>query len=508
LVRRKEEFEITSYARRYDREEGKFVVDIAYSTAAKVTPRTVAVAEAFGLGVDQEQKFTIYDNVELKIGTKDVVLITGESGSGKSILLKTLAKDIRDNRTELGDVINISDVVVEEDKPLIETVGKTVEEGLELLSRVGLNDAFLFLRTYEQLSDGQRYRYRIAKMIESGAQWWVMDEFCATLDRDTAKIVAFNVQKLARDHGKAVLAATTHNDLLEDLAPSVHINKRYGKEITVDYNPNALRKECSLTTEMVIVKAKLKDYEELSGFHYRDSGGIPAAQKVFILKHGEQTVGAIVYRSPGLVALGRLLSVGRKVLLQELNRDWSLITRVVVHPKYRTIGLGAKLVRDTLEKCGRPYVESIAVMARFNPFFERAGMRKVAVSQPDKRLLKSLTKLEELGFDTVYLSSYAYNLTKLNKDPQLIEKVKDVLSEFGRNNGIYRKRLCSVRKAFMTKEEYYAVVDNADTDKLSKMLRILSILAQPKAYLFWKNENALGFLRDLEEDQPTCEQLG
>jgi ABC-type ATPase with predicted acetyltransferase domain len=503
LVRRREHLEIHKYARRFDRVSGKFVVDIAYSTAAKVTPRTVAVAEAFGLGVDQEQKFIIYDNVELKIGTKDVVLITGESGSGKSVLLKTIFKDIREN-PELGDVVNISDVVVE-DKPLIETVGKTVEEGLELLSRVGLNDAFLFLRTYDQLSDGQRYRYRIAKMIESGAQWWILDEFCATLDRDTAKIVAFNVQKLARDHGKAVLAATTHNDLLEDLAPSVHINKRYGKEITVDYYPNVLRKECSLTKDMIIVKARLKDYEVLSGFHYRDSGGIPAAQKVFILKHGEQTVGAIVYRSPGLVALGRLLSVGRKVLLQELNRDWSLITRVVVHPKYRTIGLGAKLVRDTLEKCGRPYVESIAVMARFNPFFERAGMRKVAVSQPDKRLLRSLGKLEALGFDTTYLSSHAYNLTKLNKDPQFIEKVKDVLSEFGRNNGIYRKRLCSVRKAFMTKEEYEAVVDNADTDKLSKMLRILSILAQPKAYLFWKNTDALEFLRVLEENQPTCE---
>jgi ABC-type Mn2+/Zn2+ transport system ATPase subunit len=92
---------------------------------------------------------------------------------------------------------------------------------LELLSKVGLNDAFLFLRTYNQLSDGQKYRYRIAKLIESGKQWWLMDEFAACLDRDTAKIVAFNLQKLARHQGKAVIAATTHSDLLEDLAPNV-----------------------------------------------------------------------------------------------------------------------------------------------------------------------------------------------------------------------------------------------------------------------------------------------
>lgn len=506
MVRRREHFEITKYARRYDREQGKFIVDIAYSTAAKVTPRTVAVAEAFGLGVDQEQKFTVFDNVELKIGSKDIVLITGDSGSGKSVLLRVLTKDIQE-APELGGVIKITDVIVEEDKPLIETVGRTVEEGLELLSRVGLNDAFLFLRTYEQLSDGQRYRYRIAKMIESGAQWWVMDEFCATLDRDTAKIVAFNVQKLARQTGRAVLAATTHNDLLADLSPSVHVHKRYGKEICVVYYTNKPAKQCSITTDMRVVRTNLKEYEKLSGFHYRDSGGVPYAQKVFAIKRGEETAGVIVYRSPGLVALGRLLSVGRKVMLAELNKDWSLITRVVVHPKYRTIGLGAKLVKDTLGKCGRPYVESIAVMARFNPFFERGGMRKVAVSQPDKRLLKSLTKLEELGFDTAYLSSSAYNLIKL-KDPTVREKARDVLREFGRGSGIYRKRLAGARSTIMNREDYEAVLDKADNDKIAKMLRILSILAQPKAYLFWKNEDALSFLRNLEETQPTCEQLG
>lgn len=65
----------------------------------------------------------------------------------------------------------------------------------------------------------------LTMLIESGRQYWVMDEFCATLERDTAKIVAFNVQKQARRTGKAVIAATTHTDLFEDLTPSVHIHK-------------------------------------------------------------------------------------------------------------------------------------------------------------------------------------------------------------------------------------------------------------------------------------------
>jgi len=504
LVRRLEHFEITKYARRYDRREGKFIVDISYRTATEITPRTIAVSEAFGVGVDQEQKFVIYDNVELKIGPKDVVLITGDSGSGKSVLLRTLVKDIADN-PELGGIINIADLEVDQDKPLIETVGKTVEEGLELLSRVGLNDAFLFVRRFRELSDGQRYRYRIAKMIESGAQWWVMDEFCATLDRDTAKIVAFNVQKLARQTGRAVLAATTHTDLFEDLAPNVHVHKRYGKEICVVYYTNKSAKECSLVKDMYVVKANLKDYEQLSGFHYRDSKGVPVVQKVFALKRGEETVGAIVYSSPGVIALGRMLTLGRKVMLTELNKDWTLIRRVVIHPKYRTIGLGHKLVKETLMKCGKPYVESIAVMAKYNPFFERAGMRRVAQSTPDRCLTQALAQLETLGFNTIFLSSQNYNLQKIQGNSTLTEKVKDILRQVSKRGGIYRRALAGTHDAFLEKTEFEHILDQADESRLAKMLRTLSFLAQPKIYLFWKNEAALEFSRFLQENQPTFE---
>jgi ABC-type ATPase with predicted acetyltransferase domain len=500
LRKRREHFRITGWARRYDALTKKFIVDIAYETATEITPRTIAVSEAFGLGVDQTQKFTIYDNVELKIGPRDIVYITGDSGSGKSVLLKAISQDIREN-PELGEVINVSDVDVDPDKPLIDTLGKTVEEGLELLSRVGLNDAFLFVRRFRELSDGQKYRYRIAKLIESQAQWWVLDEFAATLDRDTAKIVAFNLQKQARTHGRAVLAATTHTDLFADLAPSVHVHKRYGREITVDYYDNKPAKECSLTREMHVEKASLRDYEELAGFHYRDTKSLPVVHKVFALKRGDELVGAIVYSSPGWIAMGRLLAVGRKIMLKELNKDWNLIRRVVVHPKYRTMGLGAKLVQDTLGKCGKPYVESIAVMARYNPFFEHAGMKKIAQSTPDRRLLKVLAELKQLGFSSTFLSSQTYNLHKLQQDPELITKAKEVLSKYASNNCIWRRRLMACHKPMPSKEEFLDVLDKADAQRLARMLQTLSILAQPKVYLFWKNEDVLTFSQFLQQHQ-------
>jgi ABC-type lipoprotein export system ATPase subunit/GNAT superfamily N-acetyltransferase len=492
----KEHFEITEYCRRYDRKSGKFIVNIAYETATEITPRTIAVSEAFGLGVDQQQKFVIFDNVELKIGAKDIVYITGDSGSGKSVLLKALAKDIREN-PELGDVINIVDFKVDQDRPLIETVGKTVEEGLELLSRVGLNDAFLFVRRFKELSDGQRYRYRIAKMIESGAQWWVMDEFCATLDRDTAKIVAFNLQKLARQEGKAVLAATTHTDLFEDLKPSVHIHKHFGKEIEVHYYPNEPAKECSLTKEIRIEEGTRSDYALLAGFHYR-SHNVGIVRKIFRAVRSDEVAGAIVYCYPGITVAGRL-KVLPKMTVQDLNQKLSVIMRVVVHPKYRTIGLGQRLVRETLPLAGTPYVETIAVMARYNPFFEHAGMMKIAESTPNKQVVAALQNLEEIGFSSVYMGSETYNVHCL-QDPATVERVREILKVFSRRCGVYHKRILSLRKAFPTHPEFCQIVDAADIVKLAKMLRILSFLAQPKVYLFWKNP-ALHFLEFLSEEK-------
>ncbi len=187
-----------------------------------------------------------------------------------SISYQTPSVLLRAIREDLGsEAVDMADVEVDENKPLIDTIGATVGEALELLSKVGLNDAFLFLRPYKQLSNGQKYRYRVAKLIESKAQWWLIDEFCALLDRDTAKIIAFNFQKLARQQGKAVIAATTPGDLFEDLAPSVNIHKRFGEEIQIDYYPNIAKAECSLIKEMKVEEGTRADWVKLCRFHYR-----------------------------------------------------------------------------------------------------------------------------------------------------------------------------------------------------------------------------------------------
>jgi len=476
--RLREFFEITKVAKKFDRASNTFNINIIYRTATSITPRTLAVAEAFGLGVDKNRTQILYDNIQLHIGPQDIVYITGESGSGKSILLKRLEKLLAPN------TFNIRHIHVEHKKPLIDTVGKTVEEGLELLSRVGLNDAFLFIREYSQLSDGQKYRYRIAKLIEANRQYWFMDEFCSTLDRDTAKIVAYNIQKLARQEGKAVLAATTHADLFEDLKPSVHIHKRFGKEVKVRYYPNKLNTECSLTKQMHIQTGTIEDYRQLAQFHYRETAGLPPPRKIFTLKSQKESVGVIVYSYSPKVCFGRNKAFAKKLTTQELNEKLSIISRVVLHPKYRTIGLGAKLVKETLPLADTPYVEAVAVMARYNPFFEKAGVQRIAEQTPSQSCVEALKKLRGLGFNPVLLASIKQNTQQLKTmNCQELEKCRDILATVQN----IRLRRSIVSKPFVSAEAYKSALRKAKIEKIAQALRVLSILTQVKVYLLWKN---------------------
>jgi ABC-type ATPase with predicted acetyltransferase domain len=434
------------------------------------------VAEAFGLGIDEAQKFKVLD-AELKIGPRDIVYITGDSGSGKSVLLRAIKADLGE------EAIDLSDVAVDAEKPLIETVGATVEEGLELLSKVGLNDAFLFLRTYSQLSDGQKYRYRIAKLIESGRQWWLMDEFAACLDRDTAKIIAYNLQKIARQQGKAVIAATTHSDLQEDLKPSVLVHKRFGEEIQISYFPNEPAPECSLIREMRVEEGTKEDWQKLSGFHYRGHK-VAVPRKIFRLVRGDELCGVIVYSYPPPACYGRRM-VLPKMTIQEMNKQLSIINRVVIHPKYRTAGLGAKLIRETMPLVGTRYVELIAVMAKYSPFAEKAGMKKIAQQQTVKSISSISKTLSELGFNSQLLASERYVIAKLESlQPEQIDKLKEAFIK-NSHTRFRREFAASRHQPFGKVADYANSVHNAELPELGKLIKLVGLLAQTKVYLFW-----------------------
>lgn len=205
-----------------------------FDTEVERTQRVLDVAEMFGLGLD-DKTFVVLKDLELDIRDGDIVYITGQSGSGKS----TILKELRNEMTSRGIAVASIDEVEMLDKPIVDQVypeNSSLSKTLELFSLVGLSDANLFLRKPKELSDGQRYRFKLAKMIESGAKVWMADEFLALLDRVTAKVIAYNIQKIARKTGATLIVATTHRDMVQDLSPNLYIEKRYQDKIKVEKN--------------------------------------------------------------------------------------------------------------------------------------------------------------------------------------------------------------------------------------------------------------------------------
>jgi hypothetical protein len=153
--------------------------------------------------------------------------------------------------------------------------------------------------------------------------------------------------------------------------------------------------------------------------------------------------------------------------MQWLNRYVRCISRVIIEPRYRSLGLAVKLVSDTMPRLGVPFVEAMAVMGRFNPFFARAGMTGFSASEP-VRCVRLREALEVVGIDEVMIV-----------DPDAVGRHIDSLGgsdkrfiddELGRFMQAYGKR-------------------RGMSDSAGRLEFALSRLSARPVYYIWKNEN-------------------
>ncbi|MBL8825135.1 MAG: ATP-binding cassette domain-containing protein [Planctomycetia bacterium] len=202
---------------------------------------TSLVMNAFGVDFDAREH-VVCDGLDVNISPGQLVLFTGSSGSGKSSLLRAVSEQL----SQQGTVVDITTLSLPE-LPLVDALPLEVKAGLDLLAACGLSEAQLLLRTPSELSEGQRYRFRLALGLAqlmhhepATSAWLLADEFTATLDRTLAKVLSFNLSRLARKHQVGCLLATTHEDIAADLQSDVHVRPGLDGRIEVAYSDDAL----------------------------------------------------------------------------------------------------------------------------------------------------------------------------------------------------------------------------------------------------------------------------
>jgi ABC-type ATPase with predicted acetyltransferase domain len=362
------------------------------------------LAEAFGLSRGASRTEVLFDGLELTVAPGRVIAVVGPSGAGKSVLLRAAARAARRRarRSRSARPIILDTARLHRcDAPAVAAVGEAaapLEERLALLSRCGLAEARVLVSPAKLLSGGQLFRLALARAIlsarraarEGRTPLIIADEFASTLDETTAWALCRRLRKLfaspADAAGRptpALLLATARPHLLEALRPDRVIVKPLGSPArSMPHAPPAPPRRPPDAPRQ-IRPGSIRDYRALARFHY--IAGEPAAHKCVWVVDAPEAVAApaaVLVVSPPVArcrgrnaALPRRYTAGdRRAALARLNREIECISRVVVHPIYRGLGLGVALVRHALATARAPMVEALAAMGRIHPLFEKAGM--------------------------------------------------------------------------------------------------------------------------------------
>jgi len=139
-------------------------------------------------------------------------VIVGSSGSGKSTLLSKFGKEERPIWTPNKSIVSHFD---------------SPDDAINKLGSVGLNTVPSWYKSYDVLSNGEKFRADLARKLKSGA---VIDEFTSVVDRTVAKAASISLSRYIKNNDlENVVISTCHHDILEWLEPDWVIDTDTGE---------------------------------------------------------------------------------------------------------------------------------------------------------------------------------------------------------------------------------------------------------------------------------------
>lgn len=402
----------------------------SHRAAPAVSARLLDIGLRFGVPlVIPEQPTPTEWLLSLRPGT--LTLITGPSGSGKSQMLAAIARRCPTARFIQNTPFPSDVAVVDGVAP-----ARPLEQALGILTACGLSEPMLWIRPFTQLSEGERFRARLARAISLSSSMrhtgdevpdpdpdlddsdgnehvgvchpgspspLLCDEFGAFLHTRLAKATAFNLRKLVSRERLALVVATSRQDLEEDLCPDITVRLGECERQIEHARKKGMPPAFAYARRLRIQRGTLADYESLSSMHYRRRGQVGFVDKVFVCREGSDgpLLGVVVYAHPSLE-----LKLRNEVTHQrfskdarQLNRELRLLKRLIIHPDIRGCGIGHWLVRRTLPLVGTRFVECLSAMGAVNPVFEKSGMQRIGVCEPPTSRTAALDELRSAGAD-------------------------------------------------------------------------------------------------------------
>lgn len=153
-------------------------------------------------------------DAELPIGDGDwkIGVVVGPSGSGKTSIGRAVWPDVG---------IYDGDAGWPADRPIVDAIapGGDFDDVTGALSAVGLGSVPAWLRPYSALSNGERFRAGLARLVAEGRERVIIDEFTSVVDRQIARVGAGAFGKAWRRGAGQALLLSCHYDVLDWLQP-------------------------------------------------------------------------------------------------------------------------------------------------------------------------------------------------------------------------------------------------------------------------------------------------
>jgi ABC-type ATPase with predicted acetyltransferase domain len=147
------------------------------------------------------------ENTDWQVG-----LVVGPSGSGKTTIGRRL----------FPDALFHTGYAWPEEQAIVDGFPASLDgrEITQALSSVGFSSPPHWLKRYAHLSNGQKFRCELARLMLEDADLVLFDEFTSVVDRDAAKVSSAAVAKALRRRGKPrLIALSCHYDIIDWLDP-------------------------------------------------------------------------------------------------------------------------------------------------------------------------------------------------------------------------------------------------------------------------------------------------
>jgi GNAT superfamily N-acetyltransferase/predicted ABC-type transport system involved in lysophospholipase L1 biosynthesis ATPase subunit len=255
--------------------------------------------------VESGADFCLDCELPIDDGGWKIGVVAGPSGSGKSSIGAALGAIYAPRWPK--------------DKPIIDAIapGGDFNAATGALAAVGLGSVPAWLRPYPVLSNGERFRALLARLICDAPGFAVVDEFSSVVDRQIARIGAGAFAKAWRRAGGQVVLLSCHYDILDWLRPDWVFDTAGGQ-----FERGRLR--CRPRLEMSIYQTDGRDWPAFEPHHYLKLPRMIAATHYVAAIRGEPVAHVAVSTRPGMIE--------------------ARAARLVVLPEWQGLGIGTRFL--------------------------------------------------------------------------------------------------------------------------------------------------------------------